>query len=210
MLRVESAAAPSAAAIASQPGVLEASSAIATPANATLVVPVGATEMGLRPAAVASRDGSLRPRLRSGWALKRLEDESDEERYVLRDLREGTFLRMSEQDAQLVELIDGKRTVAELLVEASKRLGPGGAGRLARLVADFGERGMLDGVAPTPVPQEEPGFFARAFKTREKTIGSPGCSAGPARLGGQRSASTVTATCSMPRLTTRPLRWLQS
>ena len=78
---------------------------------------------------------------------------------------------MSEQDAQLVELLDGKRTVAELLVEASNRLGPSGAGRLARLVADFGERGMLDGVAPTPVPQEEPGFFARAFKTREKTFG---------------------------------------
>ena len=171
VLRVESAAAPPGAAIPGPPGVLEASSAIATPANATLVVPVGATEMGLRPAASPSRDGSLRPRLRSGWALKRLEDESDEERYVLRDLREGTFLRMSEQDAQLVELLDGKRTVAELLVEASNRLGPSGAGRLARLVADFGERGMLDGVAPTPVPREEPGFFARAFKTREKTFG---------------------------------------
>jgi putative peptide zinc metalloprotease protein len=169
VLRVESAL-PRAGVPVGGPGVPDPSAAIANP-NATLVVPVGATEMGLRPAAVASRDGSLRPRLRSGWALKRLDDESDEERYVLRDLREGTFLRMSEHDAQLVELLDGKRTVAELLVEASSRLGPSGAGRLARLVADFGERGMLDGVAPTPVPQEEPGFFARAFKTREKTVG---------------------------------------
>jgi putative peptide zinc metalloprotease protein len=170
VLRVESAVPRASAGIAGYPGVPDPSAAIANP-NATLVVPVGATEMGLRPAAVASRDGSLRPRLRSGWALKRLDDEADHERYVLRDLREGTFLRMSEQDAQLVELLDGKRTVAELLVEASERLGPSGAGRLARLVADFGERGMLDGVAPTPVPQEEPGFFARAFKTREKTFG---------------------------------------
>jgi putative peptide zinc metalloprotease protein len=169
VLRVESAL-PRAGVPVGGPGMPDPSAAIANP-NATLVVPVGATEMGLRPAAVASRDGSLRPRLRSGWALKRLDDESDEERYVLRDLREGTFLRMSEHDAQLVELLDGKRTVAELLVEASNRLGPSGAGRLARLVADFGERGMLDGVAPTPVPQEEPGFFARAFKTREKTVG---------------------------------------
>ena len=141
--------------------------------NATIVVPVGATEMGLRPAAAASRDVvSAAPRLRSGWALKRLDDEVDHERYVAPwDLREGTFMRMSEQDAQLVELLDGKRSVAELLVEASERLGPSGAGRLARLVADFGERGMLDGVAPTPVLQEEPGFFARAFKTRERTFG---------------------------------------
>lgn len=168
VLLVESAA-PAGAAAAGQAAVMDPS--FAAPANATIVVPVGATEMGLRPAAVASRDGSLRPRLRSGWALKRLDDESEHERYVLRDLREGTFLRMGEQDAQLVELLDGKRTVAELLVEARSRLGPSGAGRLARLVADFGERGMLDGVAPTPVAQEEPGFFARAFKTREKTAG---------------------------------------
>jgi putative peptide zinc metalloprotease protein len=170
VLRVESAVPRVGAPLAGPPGVAGPSAPIANP-NATLVVPVGATDLGLRPAAVASRDGSLRPRLRSGWALKRLDDESDAERYVLRDLREGTFLRMSEQDAQLVELLDGKRTVAELLVEASGRLGPTGAGRLARLVADFGERGMLDGVAPTPVPREEPGFLARAFKTREKTFG---------------------------------------
>ena len=173
VLRVESAVA-AAAPVAG--GLPDPSGGVANP-NATLVVPVGATEMGLRPAAVASRDGSLRPRLRSGWALKRLDDEADHERYVLRDLREGTFMRMSEQDAQLVELLDGKRSVAELLVEASDRLGPSGAGRLARLVADFGERGMLDGVAPTPVAQEEPGFFARALRRgRRRSVGSPSTS----------------------------------
>ena len=75
VLRVESAAAPRGAAVASGPALADPSAAIANP-NATLVVPVGATEMGSAPAAVASRDGSLRPRLRSGWALKRLDDES--------------------------------------------------------------------------------------------------------------------------------------
>lgn len=68
---------------------LEGSGAAAARANATVVVRVGATEMGLLPAASPSHDGSLRPRLRPGWALKRLEDESEEERYVLCDLREG-------------------------------------------------------------------------------------------------------------------------
>ena len=139
--------------------------------NATIVVPVGATEMGLRaPAPMASRDGSLRPRLRSGWALKRLDDESDEERYVLRDLRGGTFLRMSER---------GRAAGGAARRQADRRgaarrgddgSGPAGAGRLARLMADFGERGMLDGVAPTPRAQDEPGFFARAFKPREQTV----------------------------------------
>jgi putative peptide zinc metalloprotease protein len=139
--------------------------------NATIVVPVGATQMGLRAApAPSSRDGSIRPRLRSGWALKRLETEREHERYVLRDLRDGSFVRMDEQDAQLVELLDGERTIPELLVESTNRIGSNGPGRLARLIADFGERGMLDGVAPTPPPHQEPGLLARAFKTRERTF----------------------------------------
>jgi putative peptide zinc metalloprotease protein len=161
VLRVESAARPA-------PPV---SSQVPDPGpNATIVVPVGATQMGLRAAATASRDGSMRPRLRSGWALKRLDHDAGEESYVLRDLRGGSFMRIDEQDAKLVSLIDGRQTIAELLAEATRSLGPAGPGRLARLIADFGERGMLEGVAPTPVAQAEPGLLARAFKSREKTF----------------------------------------
>jgi putative peptide zinc metalloprotease protein len=138
--------------------------------NATMVVPVGATQMGLRAAASSASDGAMRPRLRSGWALKRLEGEADRP-FVLRDLKEGgSFLRMDEADAQLLELLDGQRTIAELLTESNNRLGPAGAGRLARLVADFGERGLLDGIAPTPQVAPEPGVLARAFKPREKSF----------------------------------------
>jgi putative peptide zinc metalloprotease protein len=139
--------------------------------NATIVVPVGATALGLRAAASSATDGALRPRLRSGWALKRVEAEAGDKPYVLRDLKEGgAFLRMDEADAQLLELLDGQRTIAELLTEATGRLGPAGSGRLARLLADFGERGLLEGIAPTPQVEPEPGVFARAFKPREKTF----------------------------------------
>jgi putative peptide zinc metalloprotease protein len=143
--------------------------------NATIVVPVGATQMGLRAGGANATDGALRPRLRSGWALKRLDDDRAEKPYVLRDLKEGGgYLRMDESDAQLLELLDGRRTITELLTEATARLGSAGAGRLARLVADFGERGLLDGIAPTPQVASEPGVLARAFKPREKTFGGLG------------------------------------
>jgi putative peptide zinc metalloprotease protein len=158
-----------------------AAPAVAAPAappvdrNATIVVPVGATDLDVGGGAAAGvagapRDGALRPRVRSGWALKRLED-GDEVRYVLRDLRGGSFLKMDESDARLFELIDGKHTVTELLVEASQAVGPDGPGRLARLIADFGERGMLDGIAPTPKQEPDPGPLARAFRAREKPFG---------------------------------------
>jgi putative peptide zinc metalloprotease protein len=138
--------------------------------NATIIVPVDATQLGLRAAATPGRDGAMRPRLRSGWALKRLDRDAGEESYVLRDLRGGSFMRIDEQDAKLVTLIDGRQTIAQLLAEATRSLGPAGPGRLARLIADFGERGMLDGVAPTPVARADPGLLGRAFKPREKTF----------------------------------------
>jgi putative peptide zinc metalloprotease protein len=143
--------------------------------NATIVVPVGATQLGLRAAASSATDGALRPRLRSGWALKRLEDDGAEKPYVLRDLKEGgSYLRMDEADAQLLELLDGQLTITELLTEATALLGPAGAGRLARLLADFGERGLLEGIAPTPQVEREPGLLARAFKPRQKTFAGLG------------------------------------
>jgi putative peptide zinc metalloprotease protein len=138
-------------------------------ANATVVVPIGATRDGLR-AAPAPSDGSIRPRLRSGWALKRVADDPDDVRYVLRDLRTNAFLRMDEQDAQLLELLDGRRTVGELLAEATRLLGPAGPPRLARLIADCGDRGMLDGIAATPQAAAEPSLLRRVLEPRERTV----------------------------------------
>jgi hypothetical protein len=128
-------------------------------AGETVVMPVGATQLGLRPAAATGAgppgapasarsipDGRMRPRVRSGWALKRLGADEGERRFVLRDLRDGGFLRMDAEDAALFEMLDGSRTVMELLDTAERALGPTGPGRLARLLAELGDRGLLDGV----------------------------------------------------------------
>jgi putative peptide zinc metalloprotease protein len=137
-------------------------------ANATLVVPIGATQDGL-PAAALPADGSLRPRLRSGWALKRV-GAGPGVRFVLRDLRSNAFVRIDEQDAQLLRLLDGRRTISELLAEASRLVGAAGPARLARLVAECGDRGMLDGIAAAPRLQPEPGVLRRALEPRERTF----------------------------------------
>jgi putative peptide zinc metalloprotease protein len=109
-------------------------------AGHTLVVPIGAT--GLVPVVAASSHG-LRPRLRSGYALKRLEEGEGKERYVLQDMRGGGFARLDEDEARLLELLDGRYELAELVAEAERLQGPAGPGLLARLVADLGARGML-------------------------------------------------------------------
>ncbi len=117
-------------------------------AGETVVMPIGATQLGLRPAvpAAAGVDGAMRPRVRSGWALKRLGAEEGERRFVLRELHGGGFLRMDAEDAALFEMLDGSRTVMELLGEAERKLGAAGPGRLVRLLAELGDRELLDGV----------------------------------------------------------------
>ena len=137
--------------------------------NATLVVPIGATQDGLRLAPLPA-DGSMRPRLRSGWALKRVADDGPDGQYVLRDLHSNSFVRIDEQDAQLLRLLDGRRTIGELLAEASRLVGSGGPARLARLIAECGDRGMLDGIAAAPRVQAEPGLLRRVLQPREWTF----------------------------------------
>ena len=62
-----------------------------------------------------------RPTVRSGYALKRLEASEGERRWVLRDLESDRFLRMSQADADLFALLDGRHSLADLVGEAEQR-----------------------------------------------------------------------------------------
>lgn len=90
------------------------------------------------------------PRVRSGYALKRLAASEGTRRWVLKDLRSGDFVRLSGPDAQLLRLIDGSRSLTSLMGEAAALQGPEGPGRLAPLLAALAERGLLSGVNGAP------------------------------------------------------------
>ena len=118
----------------------------------------------------------MRPRVRSGYALKRLDASEGNRRWVLKDLETGTFLRLSDNDAQLFEQFDGTRSLIDLIGEAERRFGGAGPARLARLLADLGERGFLAGVARSTPSGEAPaaGRLKRLFRPREKTFAGVG------------------------------------
>ena len=138
--------------------------------GASLVVPA----MGQPGVTSQATQFGMRPRVRSGYALKRLEASEGNRRWVLKDLRSDTFLRLSDNDAQLFELLDGTRSLVDLIGEAEQRFGAGGPGapgaaarrpRRARLPR---RRRALD---PASGGEEAPqGFWKRAFKPREKTF----------------------------------------
>jgi FHA domain len=149
----------------------EAGRTIVVRPGASLVVDsVGA---GAGVAAQATQFG-VRPRMRSGYALKRLDADEGARRWVLRDLARDGYLRLSDNDAQLLELLDGTRSLVDLIGEAERRFGTSGPARLARLLADLGERGFLAGVAGTQAAPEQPGFWRRLITPREKSFGGVG------------------------------------
>ncbi len=152
--------------------VSEAGRTIVVRAGASLVMPAtgGPSEAG------SATQFGMRPRVRSGYALKRLEAGEGNRRWVLKDLESGTFLRFSDNDAQLLQQLDGEHSLADLIGDAEARFGGAGAARLARLLADLGERGFLAGVSGTQtgmVAEPQP-WWKRAVKPREKTFGGVG------------------------------------
>ena len=147
----------------------------------TIVVPIGASLM--LPAAgggasleEAATTAGARPRLRSGYALKRLDASEGQRRWIVRDLNGDSFLRMSDNDALLLRKLDGTRSLADLVGEAVAEFGDAGMPRLARLLADLGDRGMLAGVESSTdleaaAPQKR---WRRLVRTRERSFGGLG------------------------------------
>jgi len=145
-------------------------------AGRTIVVPPGASLVvgAAGPTAQATQFG-IRPRMRSGYALKRLDADEGARRWVLRDIERDVYLRLSDSDAQLLELLDGTRSLVDLVGEAEQRFGATGPARLARLLADLGERGFLAGVAGARAAErEEPSFWRRLVTPREKLFDGAG------------------------------------
>ena len=146
----------------------EAGRTIVVRPGASLVVGAGAGVAG------QATEFGMRPRMRSGYALKRLDADEGARRWVLRDLSREGYLRLSDNDAQLLELLDGTRSLVDLIGEAERRFGATGSARLARLLADLGERGFLAGVAGTEAAEREPSFWRRLITPREKTFDGVG------------------------------------
>jgi putative peptide zinc metalloprotease protein len=134
-------------------------------AGRTLVVRAG-------PSAVAAPVTGTRPRIRTGYALKRLDASEGARRWILKDLESGTFLRLSDNDAQLFEQLDGTHSLQDLIADAEARFGSTGPARLARLLADLGERGFLEGVqsASAGMVDEPQPFFRRLLRPRVKSF----------------------------------------
>src|SRR5262249_16909102 len=89
--------------------------------------------------AVPGLDGARlsHPGLRPGSRLKRLEADEGDLRFILSG-PDGRYVRMNAEDADMVEHLNGERSLAELIAAANGRFGADGSSRLAGLLADLG------------------------------------------------------------------------
>jgi putative peptide zinc metalloprotease protein len=105
------------------------------------------------------------PRLRVGSKLKRLSADEGDLRFVLRG-PDGRFVRLSAADADLLELLNGENSLSSLIIAATGRFGADGPSKLASMLADLGERGLLEGVEEAKPPPSKK-KLARIFRMRQ-------------------------------------------
>jgi putative peptide zinc metalloprotease protein len=158
-------------------------------AGRTMSVPAGISLIVEQPSVRRTRlrgQQNRKPKLRSGWSLKRLEESEavGGARFVLKDHRSSVIVRLATEEAELAQLLDGDHDLVSLLGEAGARWGADGPARLARLLAELADKGMLSGVE-----SEEPSgslpWLARLIRPRERELpGVPEAMAAVYRRGG--------------------------
>jgi putative peptide zinc metalloprotease protein len=147
----------------------EAGRTIVVPANGSVVVDAAGHARVRQPGTQAG----FRPAMRPGWRLKRLEAGEGRLRWVLSSEHMPELLRMGEDEAALVQMLDGESSLPELMAESERRYGDAGVTRLAGLLATLGERGLLEGV-DGPGAHARDGWLARLTRPREKTLPGAG------------------------------------
>lgn len=164
-------------------------------AGHTMSVPAGVSLVVAAPTVRRARmqgQRARRPQLRPGYSIKRLptaEAGPDGRRHVLKDHRSGAFVRIGAAEAGLAPLLDGQRDLVDLIGEATARCGADGPARLARLLAELADRGMLTGIdgadAGAGAGATSPGWAARLVTPRERELpGVPAAIAALYRRGG--------------------------
>jgi pSer/pThr/pTyr-binding forkhead associated (FHA) protein/Zn-dependent protease len=140
-------------------------------AGRTVVVPPGASVAMQVPAGASQMSSQLssagpNPRLRSGYALKRLAATEGARRWVLKDITGQRFVRLTDRDAALVQLLDGRHSTGELVREAEDSLGTAGPARLAQLLSMLAARGLLGGTPTVPATDGGSSPLTRLFRPR--------------------------------------------
>jgi putative peptide zinc metalloprotease protein len=99
------------------------------------------------PAPTATEPLSVRPRQRSGWALKQLPDDGRGNRpWVLRNTRTGKYLQLDEKDAFIWNQLDGENTIRDILFAYAQKFGELALPRIEQTLWSFASIELVTGL----------------------------------------------------------------
>lgn len=104
-------------------------------------------------APAATEPLSVRPRRRSGWALKQVPDDRGREVWVLRNTRTGKYLELDGRDVFIWNSIDGENTVRDLLFAYAERYGELALPRIEKALRAFAAADLVRGLHGQRDPQ---------------------------------------------------------
>lgn len=112
-------------------------------------------------APTATEPLSVRPRQRSGWALKQLPDDGKGNRpWVLRNTRTGKYLQLDDKDAFIWQQIDGEASVRDILFAFAERYGELALPRIEQALRAFASIDLVYGLYGQK-PPEQPSLLRR-------------------------------------------------
>lgn len=108
-------------------------------------------------APTATEPLSVRPRQRSGWALKQLPDDGRGSRpWVLRNTRTGKYLQLDDKDAFIWNQVDGENTVRDILFAFAERYGELALPRIEQTLWTFASIDLVQGLYGQRPPERPP------------------------------------------------------
>ncbi|MDQ6746768.1 MAG: PqqD family peptide modification chaperone [Candidatus Dormibacteraeota bacterium] len=102
-----------------------------------------ATGQGSAPPVAPATPMDVRPRRRSGWALKRAPSAPGRERWVLRGASSAQYLQLTDRDVFLWNLMDGENTVRDLVLAYFQEYGQLAMNRVTQLLDQLAGAGLL-------------------------------------------------------------------
>lgn len=99
----------------------------------------------------------LKPRRRSGWALKQVPVQGTEPRWVLRNTRTSAYLQLTDRDRFIWDRLDGEHSIRDLLLGYAREYGQLALPRIQQLLDQLQGVGLLsrqgesEAVKPSPL-----------------------------------------------------------
>jgi putative peptide zinc metalloprotease protein len=85
----------------------------------------------------------LKPRRRSGWALKQVPVQGTEPRWVLRNTRTSAYLQLTDRDRFIWDQLDGEHSIRDLLLAYARQYGQLALPRIQQLLDQLQGAGLL-------------------------------------------------------------------